>query len=200
MAWVDGTGCRDCNSGVATFSVVAYREVIGVMKLQLPYVTLVCIDTICHELAALAVSDCADKVDFGGIHIYTDDAGKWGDCCATNWYKCEDRTLNEVAKTMWYEVPKHIETSHTLFVHWDSGIDDPSMWTDEFLQYDYIGAPWGWHADGRNVGNGGFSLRSSRLIQFIKASGLKPYNNPEDDVLCRQYGEMLRERTAFVSR
>ena len=43
------------------------------MKLQLPDVTLVAIDTVCHELTALAIKECLDKAQFGGIHIYTDD-------------------------------------------------------------------------------------------------------------------------------
>jgi hypothetical protein len=35
--------------------------------LQLPDVTLIALDTVCHELTALAIKECLDKAQFGGI-------------------------------------------------------------------------------------------------------------------------------------
>ena len=58
-------------------------------------------------------------------------------------------------------------------IEWDAGIRDVSMWRDEFLQYDYIGAPWPHQvvgaraADGMLVGNGGFMLISKRLSNIV---------------------------------
>ena len=63
---------------------------------------------------------------------------------------------------------RYIRTSHVLFVQWDSWIVDPSMWRPQFLDCDYIGAPW-WYRDGLNVGNSGFSIRSKALIDFLAA-------------------------------
>lgn len=58
-----------------------------------------------------------------------------------------------------------IETSHALVVQWDGYGVHTKRWSDEFLQYDYIGAPWpAWMNIGR-VGNGGFSLRSKRWLE-----------------------------------
>ena len=55
---------------------------------------------------------------------------------------------------------------------------------DEFLQYDYVGAPWdpSWFSFGNEqlVGNGGFSLRTrSKILALLEK---KPYNGsqPED--------------------
>src|SRR5688572_9215728 len=42
-----------------------------------------------------------------------------------------------------------IDTSHILLVQYDGYVLDASAWTDEFLKYDYIGAPWT-YTDGRN--------------------------------------------------
>lgn len=37
----------------------------------------------------------------------------------------------------------------------------------EYMQYDYIGAPWPWMPDGMKVGNGGLSLRSRKWMIYI---------------------------------
>jgi hypothetical protein len=61
------------------------------------------------------------------------------------------------------ELPKYIETEFCLVVQHDGFIINPEMWTDEFLNYDYIGAPWPDSFVNR-VGNGGFSLRSKKFL------------------------------------
>jgi len=58
-----------------------------------------------------------------------------------------------------------IDTEHALYVQWDGMATRPDLWDDEFLKYDYIGAPWPWKEEGFNVGNGGFSLRSRKLLR-----------------------------------
>jgi hypothetical protein len=63
------------------------------------------------------------------------------------------------------EVGKHLETTWALFIQYDGFPTQPEFWTDEFLQYDYIGAPW-LKNDVWTVGNGGFSLRSKRLLEL----------------------------------
>jgi len=71
-------------------------------------------------------------------------------------------------------VGDYVETSHMLMVHHDGYILNPGAWASDFYLWDYIGAPsigmsdefgspWG-------VGNGGFSLRSKRLLSFMKNS------------------------------
>lgn len=44
----------------------------------------------------------------------------------------------------------YIETPHVLVVQYDGFILNPDAWTDEFLEYDYVGAPW-WYEDEWNV-------------------------------------------------
>jgi hypothetical protein len=137
-------------------------------KLELPNITLVMIETLVHKLAALTVQDCLDKVEFGEVLIFSDVA--WDTPGRT--YKVHGFNKIGWETFRWYEAPKYITTSHGLFVEWDAGIFDPTMWKDEYLEYDYIGAPWppNWHTDkfnDRNVGNGGFSLRSKRLLDYL---------------------------------
>jgi hypothetical protein len=58
----------------------------------------------------------------------------------------------------------HVDTSHCLVAQWDGHVLDATRWRPEFLDYDYIGASWPQFSDGYDVGNGGFSLRSRRLM------------------------------------
>lgn len=154
--------------------------------LELPNVTLVCAFNVCHDLSLRAVDDCARAARFGAIKIFTDDSiGR--DFVPAHPFSTPRERLDFVT----YEIPKHITTTHILNVQWDSWIIDPAMWRDDFLNYDYIGAPW-WFADGFNVGNSGFCLRSKRLIDFLAANPQDfPPGEPEDLVLCRDYRKRL---------
>ena len=73
----------------------------------------------------------------------------------------------------------HVQTSHCLVVQWDGHVLDPGRWSSDFLDYDYIGASWPQFNDGYDVGNGGFSLRSRRLMKACRAPGFQQIS-PED--------------------
>jgi len=67
--------------------------------------------------------------------------------------------------------------AYALSVHEDGFPINPSLWSDDFLKYDYIGAPWdpkqcggwplgsGWGSE-LLVGNGGFCLQTSRMMDL----------------------------------
>jgi hypothetical protein len=84
------------------------------------------------------------------------------------------------------ELPRFISTDYALVVQWDGYVVEPRAWTEEFLRCDYIGARWHWHKDGMTVGNGGFSLRSRRLLEATAAADftILPGIN-EDEQICR---------------
>lgn len=90
------------------------------------------------------------------------------------WKKCDKMSnMKEWNYSCIYDLYKYIKTSHCLFTHDDSWVINPDVWEDSWLEYDYIGAPWpisetayidpfGNH---QRVGNGGFSLRSKKLLE-----------------------------------
>jgi len=87
-----------------------------------------------------------------------------------------------------------VKTDFMLHIQQDAMAIDKTLWTDEFLNYDYIGAPW---LDGR-VGNGGFSLRSAKLLDACRDHHIKmPYvieekqHINEDAVICKYEREYL---------
>jgi hypothetical protein len=162
-------------------------------KLQLPDVTLVMIETQEHALARLAVEDCLRVADFGDVLIFTDKPEHFPHLGrvlpAENW-------PNKLgwSRFSWYGVPPHVRLPQNLFIQWDSWIWQPEMWRDEFMDYDLIGAPW-WYKDGKNVGNLGFALRSTRIIKYLYNNKDKyPCNsNTDDDLLCRGYRPQLEQ-------
>lgn len=76
------------------------------------------------------------------------------------------------------ELPRWFKSEHCLFQEWDSTIVNPNAWNPEWLEYDFIGAPWPYRFVERGfpectehncVGNGGFSLRSLDFCQTTSA-------------------------------
>lgn len=90
------------------------------------------------------------------------------------------------------EMKKYINTDYVLIIHSDGYIQNPYAWSEEFLKYDYIGALWEWYDENRN-GNGGFSLRSKKLLDAIAVLDIREYH-PEDDVICRHWRPVLESR------
>jgi len=80
--------------------------------------------------------------------------------------------VDDYSHFMIFRLHEYIETAHCLVVQRDGYVLQPDKWRSEFLEYDYIGAPWpitqGAYIDPsgerQRVGNGGFSLRSQRLL------------------------------------
>ena len=87
----------------------------------------------------------------------------------------------------------HVETSHCLVVQWDGHVFDAGRWRPEFLEYDYIGASWPQFDDGYNVGNGGFSLRSRRLMETCQDPQFRA-SHPEDLAIGRINRTWLESR------
>lgn len=81
------------------------------------------------------------------------------------------------------EMHKYIETDHALIVQYDGFVLNGSAWSDDFLKFDYIGAPFN---PSGVVGNGGFSLRSKKLMQWIAQ---QPWDDlhPEDSCICMRH-------------
>lgn len=91
------------------------------------------------------------------------------------------------------ELDKYFETEFVLVTQHDGWVLDSDAWTDEFLQYDYIGASW-LEREGPNVGNGGFSLRSKKLQRILATDDfIQPYH-PEDNCICKIYRPYLESK------
>jgi hypothetical protein len=162
-----------------------------VSKLRLPDVTLLAVDGGAHELTRMALETCLKHADFGAVVTFSDKQILPG----AEWHLVEaPNTAAKCDRVTWYDVPPVLQTSHFLLVQFDSWVIHPQCWTNDFLKFDYIGAPW-WRFDEEyNVGNGGFSLRSTRLARHLAEHPTAfPLKFPEDDTLCRVYAPELEK-------
>lgn len=98
------------------------------------------------------------------------------------------------------ELHKHIKSKHCLLFQWDGCISNPYIWDNDFLKYDYIGAPWSQNAkwikerydvNSDIVGNGGFSLRSLKLLYECRNMRLLSH---EDAVISLIYRKALIDK------
>lgn len=160
--------------------------------LELSGVTLCCIDTANHALALRALAHCCARVRFARTLFLTDalppDLAPPGGIDAVA--IAPIRTRDEYSQFVLKSLLAHIATPHVLLVQWDGYVTNPDAWDPAFLACDYIGAPWHWHDDGMRVGNGGFSLRSRRLLEALQDPRVVS-TGPEDETICRAFRPLL---------
>jgi Protein of unknown function (DUF5672) len=119
----------------------------------------------------------------------------------------------EYSKFIVYELHKFIDTEHTILIQYDGFIVNPDGWRDEFLKYDYIGAPWGLPTDDFSyrdpfgniirVGNGGFTLRSKRLLELPSKLNLEwksyfGYYNEDGFLTCHNRHLLEKEGCVYA--
>lgn len=157
-------------------------------KLNLLNVTLVLADNVTHELSRLALDDCLRVCDFSEVVV----ASNKNFYPNAQFIPVDFANLAEADSFRW-TWHKYIKTSHLLIIEWDSWILNANLWNPLWLNFDYIGSIWNWWPENR-VGNGGFSLRSASLLEYIDTHRDKFANLVhEDDVLCRNYRPALEK-------
>ena len=166
-------------------------------RLRLPQVTLCCVDSTARLPWALeAMQRCLDAVEFGDAFLCTDAASLAGHALphGVRWVEIEAlRSIEAYSEYMLKSLSPQVRTSHVLVVQWDGFVLQPGAWDDAFLSYDYIGAPWPHIAEPCSVGNGGFSLRSARLLAALRELPLVP-GESEDISICITHRAALEAR------
>lgn len=155
------------------------------LKPHIP-VTLVCVDTDKPHLAQQAIDWCLKISSFDDVKLLTDRDDLR--------YSQKINRLNGLeaySKFMIRELNNYVHTDHCLVVQWDGYVLNPYAWTPHFLKYDYIGAPW--NAVPMVVGNGGFSLRSKKLLELLAKNPFPDNPHPEDNYIC------LRHRNDLIN-
>ena len=122
------------------------------------------------------------------------------------------KSVDMYNRIVFQDLHKYFETSHCLIVQADSFVVNSDLWKDEFLKYDYIGGPWPnkievkpdliLNLEKNPVGNGGFSLRSRKLVETTSKINFQSLNFPmkaEDVVICHYlYQEMIDNGIRFA--
>ena len=166
------------------------------MKKKLETVILLGIDCVDLDRLILAMDICEEKFEFADVKILTSIKSDHENVIPIKHID----SVEQYSKFVLAELDNYVDTEHVLIVQYDGFILNPEAWMDEFLQYDYVGAPWlvdQMFVDmfafpeklmGQTVvGNGGFCLRSKKLIslcaKLVKENAFKKYH-PEDLAIC----------------
>jgi hypothetical protein len=179
--------------------------------LDLSAITLLCVETRDPALAHFAIQKCTQQARFGKIVLITDLAKLINQPNDQVGQQKEDqdknqqvnqkadqkvsklegveyvqappiKTTKDYSDLMLTSLRQYVSGSHVLIIQWDSFIVHPELWCNDFLQYDYIGAVWPHHPD-TPVGNGGFSLRSVKLLEALESPKITK-RHPEDFCIC----------------
>ena len=174
----------------AHFEPVAHRP-------ELNNVTLCVVDCKLPDLAARALRRSMAQCRFAEVKLFTSRAARYDGI--------ETVTIDDISSIEDYSyfvmksLGKHIDTQFALVTQWDGYVTRAAAWSDDFLEFDYIGArlrdelvnTTGAPAS-HNIGNGGFSLRSDMFL----GAGSDPRivkTHPEDMHMCGTYRGLLEE-------
>lgn len=159
--------------------------------LELPNVTLIALTNKDYEGHAEAIRRSSEGITWGATKLIFD-------------FDCN--SIDKWNYKIIYELHNYVQTDYAMLIHADGYVINPSAWREEYLQYDYIGAPWPLPNDDYSyltptgelvrVGNS-VSLRSKKVLQLPSQLGLewRSYygNTNEDGFLCCHNRDVLKE-------
>jgi hypothetical protein len=93
------------------------------------------------------------------------------------------------------ELSSLVHTPFVLIIQWDGYVLEPKAWDSRFRAYDLIGARWNWRKEGVSVGNGGFTLRSHKLLKAMSEDRFEfvPALNEDDQICCVHRSVLINE-------
>jgi hypothetical protein len=129
-------------------------------KLKLSNVTLVAVSTRDTEEALKALFYSSKNIDYGKIKLIASYTPYCNDPKIQFYTIPKFKNVDDWCKFIVYDLHKFIDTEYALLVHADGFVVNATSWRDEFLNYDYIGAPW-------DIPNNDFTFRdiTGKLIR-----------------------------------
>lgn len=170
--------------------------------INLNNVTLIGLDGVGgDQQTAFAMKYSQKGINFGKSILFSASNDQYNFCDTVSIKKM---TYDECQKFTLTELVSYIETDYLLLVQGDGFVVNSELWNQSFLEYDYIGAPWPYSNVFENskrwpsvhekmlqsnenyqVGNGGFTLRSTKLMENVKTLYDEKWQGiPEDAVIC----------------
>jgi Protein of unknown function (DUF5672) len=159
-------------------------------RLALPQVTLCAATSVNVEATFRALEASLGQVDFADCLLFTDSPVQPRHPAIRVVPIQRLVSAQAYSEFLFKHLADHVATSHCLVVQWDGHVLDAGRWDAAFLNHDFIGASWPHFRDGHNVGNGGFSLRSRRLLQMCQSPRFR-VAHPEDITIGRTHRAWL---------
>ena len=154
-------------------------------KLELHNVTLLIVDCVEAKRAERAIEVSKYYADFGAIKFLTNLETK-------SIHKVNIEKIKNITEYSNFCIKKmndYVDTDYVLIVQHDGFILNPASFDKEFFSYDYIG---GWWQGGYM--NGGFCLRSKKLLQCLQNNEITLHNESEDYTICVRHRDLLSKK------
>lgn len=168
-----------------------------IILLYLPNVALCCVDTLQPMISLQAMNRSMTGIVFGDALLFSrrdpaviEYANSFGIRVVESG---EINSIERYSEFILKDLGANINHDFILVVQWDGFVTHPENWSNEFLQYDYIGAIWPNGMSVNQVGNGGFSLRSRKLLDALCKSDIV-LSHPEDLCICDVNRGLLEEK------
>lgn len=173
---------------------------------NLKNVTLIAMTSVGLEPTINALEYSCQGINFGSVKLISDIKPDNLPSIITHEFTEKINNIEEWNHDIIYKLGKYVETDFAILIHADGFIVNPESWRDEFLEYDYIGAPWPLPNDNFSyrdingelirVGNS-VSLRSKKLIDLPTKLNLewKPFHGftNEDGFICVNNRHIYKE-------
>lgn len=159
--------------------------------LNLSEVTLIALTNKDFDGHKKAIDESCEEINFGAVKLIWDE---------------KIQSIDDWNYKIIYELHNYVQTDYAMLIHADGYVINPQAWRAEFLEYDYIGAPWPLPQDSYSyrtpegelvrVGNS-VSIRSRKILELPSKLGLewKSYygNTNEDGFLCCHNKSVLEQ-------
>lgn len=174
--------------------------------LKLPNVTLIAMTSVGLEPTINALSYSCERIEFGAVKLVSDIKPDNLPSPITHHYIDKISSIDQWNHDIIYKLGDYVDTEFAMLIHADGFVVNPESWRPEFLEYDYIGAPWPLPNDDFSfrdingelirVGNS-VSLRSKRLIDLPVKLNMewKPFHGfyNEDGFICVNNRHIYKE-------
>ena len=179
--------------------------------INLPDVTLLAISSVRIPGTIQSLELCSSKLKFAKVkfisHLKPDVLPDY-----IEFEQCPElKNIDDFNEYMFLEMGKHVSTSHCLIVQDHAYRLNSEKWNNAWLNYDYIGSPWrivenSYIANDytrSRVGNGGFSLRSKKLLELPKKTNWylreeQGWKNEDGNICCYWKKEMLSQGIKYA--
>lgn len=179
-------------------------------NLNLDQVTLVSVTSVDLPETELAMMISMHDIQFGEVKLLTSEKFISQDPYIQV-FNIPKLDFEGYSRFILNDLHRFIDTDYCLVIQADGFVLNAHKWQDQFLEYDYVGAPWPRELPlvgsdqplnlKNQVGNGGFSLRSKKLLREttkIKFNELSFPTKSEDLIICHfLFEEMIRSGMKF---
>lgn len=140
--------------------------------IKLSNVTLCAVDCVNPYLALTALIESAKDIEFNSVILFSNIKPNNIPENIKFIYISKISNLVDYSKFIIKDLYNYTNTDYVLNIQSDGYIHNSKGWINEFLQWDYVGAPWQstehFVTSDCRVGNGGVSLRSRNLLRELQ--------------------------------